>query len=242
MTTLSNTYIEKVNSEHPLAVWMLNEKVDYLSSITEEQRAIYDSGEWSISNGTVSDETNPPANTPFLSSAVSRVSGSVPSGLYMDIDLESIFSIPISTFSQELANLAISFYLYVDNPYAESISFGYKYYDPLLVLNEEIIVTKPISSLDANSWMFFSNTFPLPIAGVTDIEPIVRINVATGGGTGDYDFLINGLAIGQWSEEFNKTSLGVTPIPLPGNIALPSDPTAGLPTCTPAVTIRSIIL
>ena len=117
MTTLSNTYIEKVNSEHPLAVWMLNERVDYLSSITEEQRAIYDSAEWSISNGTVSNETNPPANTPFLSSAVSRVSGSVPSGLYMDIDLESVFSIPISTFSQELANLAISFYLYVDNPY-----------------------------------------------------------------------------------------------------------------------------
>jgi hypothetical protein len=235
MTTLSNTYIEKVNSEHPLAVWMLNEQVDYLSSISEEERRIYDGAHWAITNGSSSNETSPPANTPFLTSATSRLSGDVPSGLFMDLEARSIFEVPTDNFTEELANFAISFFLYVDNPYTESISFGYEYYDPIGLATVEVLDTRTISSLDAGSWLFFSYTYPLPPAGVTDVKFLFRLNVATGGGINDYDFLINGLTVGQWSEEFNKTSLGVTPIPLPSNIALPTDPTAGTPTCTPAL-------
>lgn len=234
MTTLSNTYIEKVNSEHPLAVWMLNEEVDYLSSISENERRIYDSAEWTITNGSSSNETSPPANTPFLTSATSRLSGDVPSGLSMDLEARSVFDVPVDNFTEELANFALSLFLYVDNPYTDSISFGYEYYDAIGMVTEEVIVTKTISSLDSGSWLFFSNTYPLPPAAATNIKFLIRLTVSSGGGIGDYDFLVNGLTVGQWSEEFNKTSLGVTPIPLPSNIGLPSDPSAGLPTCTPA--------
>ena len=235
MTTLSNTYIEKVNSEHPLAVWMLNEEVDYLSSISETEREIYNAAEWTITNGTASEETPLPADSPFLTSAVSRVSGSVPSGPSMDIEFRSIFPVPTEAFTEELANFAMSFFLYVDNPYADSISFGYEYYDPILAVTEEVIETRILSSFDSGSWLFFSKTYPLPPASAEDIKFLFRINVDAGGGVGDYDFLINGLTVGQWSEEFNKTSLGVVPIPLPSNIALPVDPTAGTPTCTRAL-------
>ena len=31
MTTLTNLYAEKINSEHPIASWMLNESLEYIS-------------------------------------------------------------------------------------------------------------------------------------------------------------------------------------------------------------------
>ena len=33
-------------------------------------------------------------------------------------------------------------------------------------------------------------------------------------------FLVNGISLGQWSEEFSSTSLGVTPIDIPSTIAI----------------------
>ena len=235
MTTLSNTYIEKVNSEHPLAVWMLNEDVDYLSSITETTREIYDTSDWEIINGTKSQELVKPLNTPFLDSALSRISGSVPTTSTMDITLRSYLLIPAENFTEELANFAISFFLYVDNPYANSISFGYQYTDSSGIVTTEVLETRPLSSLDSGSWLFFSSTYELPPEGSINVKYLFKMNVSIGGSIGDYDFLINGLTTGQWSEEFNKTSLGVNPIALPTNIALPVDPTAGVPTCVPAL-------
>jgi hypothetical protein len=73
MTIKSNLYVEKVISEHPIAVWMLNEQVDYLSLISETNRQIYNAGQWTVTSGTAIVSSTTPADVPFASSATTRV-------------------------------------------------------------------------------------------------------------------------------------------------------------------------
>jgi len=68
MTVLSNLYVEKVIAEHPIAVWMLNEQVDYISLITDSNRQIYTGGQWTVTGATATLESSPPAEVPFSNS------------------------------------------------------------------------------------------------------------------------------------------------------------------------------
>jgi hypothetical protein len=222
MTTRSSLYAEKINSEHPIAIWTLDEQVDYVSLISETEREIYNASEWVLTNATASQEIPVPPDSPFLDSAVSRIVGNDvvlgPTG--GNIELRSIYELPDNLFNATLANIAISFHLNIESSFAESVSFGYEYYDPTSTLTVEVLETTNVSSFITGEWYFFSNTFALPPSYAEDIKFLIRINVDDGGSAGAYDFLINGLTLGQWSEEFNRTSLGLTPTPLPSDIAL----------------------
>jgi len=222
MTTQSNLYVEKINSEHPLAVWMLNERVDYLSTISEVQRRLDSSGQWTLTNATATQEDPIPETTPIKSSLVSRLSGSVPTSSPMEIEAVSAYNINLSNLDRSLASWAIGFNIYFDNPYAETIQYGYQYYDSVTSTTIDVLQNVVLSSLDANTWQFYSNTFELPPVGATAIKLVIRISVVSGGGINDYDFLINGLSVGQWSEDFNKNSVGVRASAMPSDIALPS--------------------
>jgi hypothetical protein len=223
MTIQSNLYVEKVNSEHPLAVWMLNDQLDYISLVTEANRYFEDSGEWTITNATASAEPNT-SLTPFRDSHSSKLTGSVPSGPTMDIEALSVFEQDLNDYNAELANFAIGFNVYIETIYAKSVTFGYQYYDPLGLITIEETVTQLLNSADANLWKFYSHTFANPPSNAEDIKLLIRFNVESGGTTGDYNFILNGLTLGQWSEEFNRTSLGVIPTALPSNIAFNGSP------------------
>ena len=223
MTVQSNLYVEKVNSEHPLAVWMLNDQLDYISLVTEANRYFEDSGEWTVTNATASAEPST-SSTPFIDSHSSRLTGNVPSSPTMDIEALSVFEQDLNNYSATLANFAISFHTYVETIYANSVTFGYQYFDPVSSTTLEETTTQSLNAADANLWKFFSHTFANPPSNAEDIKLIIRFNVETGGGAGDYNFVINGLTLGQWSEEFNRTSLGVTPTPLPSDIAFNGSP------------------
>jgi len=192
MTTQSNLYVEKINSEHPLAVWMLNERVDYLSTISEVQRRLDSSGQWTLTNATATQEDPIPETTPIKSSLVSRLSGSVPTSSPMEIEAVSAYNINLSNLDRSLASWAIGFNIYFDNPYAETIQYGYQYYDSVTSTTIDVLQSVVLSSLDANTWQFYSNTFELPPVGATAIKLVIRISVVSGGGINDYDFLING--------------------------------------------------
>ena len=58
MSNASNLYAEKVFAEHPLALWPLDETVDYLSLISNEDRDISDSLKWTATNCLVSEDTS----------------------------------------------------------------------------------------------------------------------------------------------------------------------------------------
>jgi hypothetical protein len=208
MTIQSNLYIEKVSSEHPIAVWMLNDQLDYISLITEAERAIENAANWTVTNATASLSTTDPANVPFLDSHVTKIVGTVPAST-SNILIESDFYTNASEFNIDQANVGMSGYLYIDSIYSNSVSFGYKYFNGVSTV--EVLSTKTIEDTDAGTWVFFSDTFDIPSTSATNIQTIFKVNVSPGGTTGaDYTFYFNGITFGQWSEEFNKNSLGLT--------------------------------
>ena len=220
-TTLSNLYVEKANSEHPLALWMLNEQVDYVSQIGEPERQFQLFATWQLTNAEATLETEGSVNAPFSDSATSRIIGAIPPTQTQDIIAKSVFNLS-DNLAADLYNFSVGFYVYFDTALANSVSFGYSYINDDL---EEVenLHTVLVRRVDRSRWRFFSNTFDLPPADATNVKLIIKINVSEGGLAGDYDVLINGLSVGQWSEDFNKQSYGVTPDQIPPDINLPSE-------------------
>jgi hypothetical protein len=225
-STLSNLYVEKASSEHPTAMWMLNEQVDYISQINEANRPIELFANWSIINGEAISQSSVETNAPFLNSATSKILGNVPENFIdtqddlLNITLTGKFDFA-NNFSPELFNFGIGVYVYLQTPFANTFSIGYKY--TLDGQTIEVLSTKNTTSRYVDNWVFASDTFDLPPSGATNIRLLIKLNVSEGGIDGDYNFLINGLSVGQWSEDHNKTSFGVKTNPLPIDIALPSD-------------------
>jgi hypothetical protein len=225
-STLSNLYVEKASSEHPIAMWMLNEQVDYISQIEEENRPIELFRNWDIFNGEAIDQSSSEIKAPFINSVTSKILGNIPENL--NPSQEDVSNITIvgkfnfsNNFSPDLFNFGIGLYVYLETVLANTFSIGYRY-----TLNGEVVEvlsTKNVTSRYINNWIFASDTFDLPPAGATNIRLLIRLNVSEGGNDGDYDFFINGLSVGQWSEDYNKTSLGINTNPIPTTIALPSD-------------------
>ena len=223
-TSLSNLYAERASSEHPTALWMLSEDIDYVSQITEEERQFQLFATWQIVNGEGISESSQALNAPFTDSSTTRIRGEVPSGPTQDIILRSQFTLSRSNFAEELANFSVGFYTFIETALADTISIGYQYTDAQTEQVVEVLEEFDIKKSFENNWKFFTATFPLfPEAEeAEDVKLLIKMKVFQSGLSGDYDFLINGLSVGQWSEEFQKSSYGVTPDDIPGTINLPS--------------------
>jgi hypothetical protein len=224
MSSPSNLYAEKAFSEHPMSLWALDDKVDYLSLISENDRNLEN---WNISGGTVESNYNILQNTqPFIDSAVNVLYGDViPEGELGEIVLITDQTIngdhiTAETFNSVLKTFALGFYLYAENPYLSSVAIGYRYLDNAIhdYVEPE---TKWFNSLNIeNRWLLVSNTFDAS-AITGNIELIIKIRYSGGGATiQDNKFMINGLSMGQWSENFLSESLGIDLINLPNNIPL----------------------
>jgi hypothetical protein len=225
-STLSNLYVEKASSEHPIAMWMLNEQVDYISQIDEEDRPIELFRNWDIFNGEAIAQSSSEIRAPIINSATSKILGNIPENFndeqedFSNITIVGKFNFA-NNFSPDLFNFGIGLYVYLETSLANTFSIGYRY--TINGETVEVLSTKNVTSRYVNNWIFASDTFDLPPTGATNIRLLIRLNVSEGGNDGDYDFFINGLSVGQWLEDYNKTSLGIRTNPIPVTIALPSD-------------------
>ena len=214
MSQPSNLYAEKVYSEHPTILWALDDQADYISLITENQRDIR-SG-WTITNASVTSGSGV-TGEPFPDSYTTLVEGDVPSGATDTVTLISPDLVNFQDLNSTLGSFSIGSYFYSNSAYLQSVEIGFRYIDTTTSL--------PIEELDFfttsvfQSWSFVSGTFDI-VDENTDFQVVIKLNYASGGSAGDYDFYINGITAGQWSEEFSTTSLGVTPVSFPTNIAL----------------------
>lgn len=218
MLTPSNLYAEKIFLEHPDTLWALDDQADYISLISEEDRNI---STWNDSSGeslglsavtvtSVLDE-------PFPESYVTKVIGDVPSGVLGQVVCISPDIINFNELDSELATFSVGSYINSLSSYISGIEIGYEYTDTFT--GEKIQNLKQYSTSISNSWIFVSETFEV-IPQNTSIRIVIKINYI-GGGTSsqDYEFLINGVTLGQWSEEFNSTSLGVNKSAIPSTIS-----------------------
>ena len=214
MANPSNLYAEKIYSEHPLVLWALDDQADYISLISEAERDI--ATEWDISGCTATENTL--GNEPFLESISTRLAGSVPVGATNDLICISPNLINFNNLNSTLSTFSVGAYFYSQSPYLQSVSIGYEYTDTTTSSIVQEFKVFPTTIFE--NWAFVSGTFEIPNEN-TDLRAVIKITTLTGGASSlDYRFNINGITVGQWAEEFNATSLGVTPETFPTDIAL----------------------
>jgi hypothetical protein len=214
MSSPSNLYAEKIYSEHPLVLWALDDKADYISLISETNRDI--ENEWTVSGGTATESSI--GNEPFPDSITTSVTGNVPVGATNDIVCISPELTNFTDLNLDLGTFSVGGYFYSNSPYISSASIGYEYTDTTTSLVVQKLKTFPTSVFQ--NWAFISETFEIPDEN-TNLRVVFKITTNTGGASSsDYVFYVNGITLGQWSEEFNTRSLGIDPEPFPSDIAL----------------------
>jgi hypothetical protein len=216
MVNPSNLYAEKIFSEHPIAMWALDDQADYLSLISDPKRDVYrsspDSNAWTIVNGTKT-INSAILNEPLTDTSTTTVSSTFEAGQATTrIDLVSSGIVSPLSMNASLETFSIGAYVFSETPTVLSYEIGYTY-DGLAAP-----VLRKFDSQISGRWGLISETFGIP-ATVNPIKVVIRItHTNAGGDPASYKFYINGITFGQWSEEFSAVSSGVFGTALPANV------------------------
>jgi hypothetical protein len=209
MSSPSNLYAEKIFAEHPLALWALDDKAEYATLISEAQRNMDNPLQWTVSANNVSISSED-LGKPFPNSYQISLLGNVPSGATGSVVCTSNeLSFGLNELNEYFSNFSIASYVYINSVYLSSLQIGYEYNkvsDNSLVSN---LVTYSGINIKKERWLHISETFKIPESDAEEFRIVIKFNYTSGGATAeDYEFLVNGLTVGQWSEEFSATSLG----------------------------------
>ncbi len=209
MSIQSNLYAEKAFAEHPIALWSLDDSADYLSLISDADRNIYS---WATEGCSV-EEALGVIGEPFTNSSVTKISGNVISSESGSFSCVSSNILDFSDINKDLGTFCIGVYVYSNSAYITSYEIGYEYYD--VPLGDWVKKTKIFNTTIMEKWMFLSNSFAVPnISG--EMRLVFKANFLGGySDSAENTVLVNGLTLGQWSEEFASTSLGITPVQIP---------------------------
>jgi hypothetical protein len=122
-----------------------------------------------------------------------------------------------------LSTFCVGSHVYIDSEYVKSVSIGFEYTDTTTSSIVQKLKTYEIQTGNTGSWIFISQTSEI-VSENTNLRAVIKITSYAGGAAlSDYLYYVNGITLGQWSEEFNTQSLGLTPIAMPANIALESE-------------------
>lgn len=200
MTKASNLYADKVFAEHPISLWSLDDAAEYESLISYSQRYLGTSTGWTTLNAVVSLPSSLeelPAGIPFDYSQMNKVTVDHEQ-THAKLTSPELFD--YSDVNNLIGSFAVSTYIY---PYGKSltITLGYEA-DAGLSGSKTFYVDVP------DTWAFMSETFSIPI-DATGVK--VFLDVEYPSSDEDFFFYVNGLTVGQASEEFHTKSLGQFP-------------------------------
>ena len=220
MATPLNAYATKVFAEHPLALWALDEPLDYISLFPS---ASQDLSTWlNLGVGSVVDATD--SNVFEIPPPTAPMSGVPVNGIIADpansgfISMVSPFTLQPSDFTDKIKNFSFGLYSYT---YAKILNFriGYFYTDLGTGLTIDPIL-KPAAVGSSLAWSFISETFTVP-ENFEDLKLVIEIEYNF---TAEADeFTLTGLTAGQWAEEFQLSSFGITADDMPNGLNLPAD-------------------
>ena len=215
MSNPSNLYAEKIYAEHPMAFWALDDKADYISLIADSSRDIT---EWKEISGGSAIGYEDGANSPFPDSPTTKITGDLTNNELGQIVCISQDIAGFYSLNKDLATFSIGAFINSISVYAYSFEIGYEYDDT--ISGSTIQRLKTYKSSLQDKWVFVSETFDTPDENST-FRVVIKINyIAQGNNSDDYEFLVNGITVGQWSEEFNASSLGVNRRRISNSIAI----------------------
>jgi len=215
MSNPSNLYAEKVFAEHPTGLWALDDKADYISLLSESQRNL---SNWTITGGTYENYTQS-TDEPFINSYVGKITATPTQNETASIIAVSNEIMNLRDLNEYLRTFSVGGYFYSESAYVAGFEIGYQYTDT--TSGQEVRHLKNYDTVINSNWIFISETFDTP-PDDSKLKLVFKINFIGGSETEDV-FLVNGISLGQWSEEFASTSLGVEPIDISDkNIAISS--------------------
>lgn len=204
MSNPSNLYAEKVFSEHPTVLWALDDPADYISLITEAQRAFTS---WTRTNVTATASTSAPSTEPFTDSVVNRLSLVIPANTSFEIVCVSDDLVNFSNLNSDYGTFCVGGYFFDSTAVLNSVEIGYEYTDTTTAQNVRNL--NSFSTSLNNAWGFVSGTFETPNEN-TPMRAVIKARFTGGAATSTTSFYINGITVGQWSENFNTESLGIS--------------------------------
>ncbi len=203
----SNLYASKVFAEHPLALWAVDENVNFVSLISEGSKNIT-SISWTPYNISSVLSFTAPSQNPIEDSVVSKIYRTSASINY------------IETVSQQIQ--------YSDlDTLKDTVCFNAYVYIPSDTLIDDIVIgfvidgteyTKTYSPISSDRWIKVEHT--AETIPSENIELIFRANYNALAGSGEENssIYISGVSAGQWSEPFNSFDTGIHVEELPESI------------------------
>lgn len=188
MANPSNLYAEKIFSEHPLSLWALDDRVDFVSLISSNDKVMFG---WTTSN-----------NTEFLSTTSQQPyipnEAIVPLSISNDqiATITSSNQISGSELDQSKNTFTISSYFKGDVDAIVRMGFEYN----SVYTYEEFSYTAETEE----GWALLSKSFDLPGSGEITLKIEIEQSVDI-----ESNFYFNNFSVGQWSEQFISKSSGV---------------------------------
>ena len=215
MANPSNLYAEKIYSEHPLVLWALDDKLDYISLISEAQRNL--TTLWTPTSATLAASFEN-LKEPFPDSHLSRVRVNVPVSEALEASIVSPNILNFNTLA-DLGTFTIGSYFYSNSIFSQNISIGYEYTDP--ATSTIVQNLKTFDNVPYQKWGFISETFEIPNVSA-QLRLVLKIKIFEGSTTStENEFYFNGITLGQWNEEFNTYSLdGTTQTTVPSTVSI----------------------
>ena len=219
MSTPLSLYTSKILSEHPLAVWALDDQADYVSILDKAGR---DLSLWSVSSGSVVIEEDSTIDSPVTGEAVYSIVDTPATAQVVNtfrISGDSVGS--LVNLDTSLGTFSISSFMQFIDGAILSVSIGISYNDITYGL---VDISKKVSRLVSNKWLLISETFDVPLGLDEQYSPFLEIEYLSTQTQDPVSLYASGISIGQWSEEFLSSSMGITPEFLSDSIyGIPND-------------------
>ena len=214
--TSSNLYASRVFSEHPLALWAMDEPSYFVSLISENEKSI-DSSSWDLYNAVSSASAFTISGYPFDDLNVNKV--------YLDTDIPKSMSacltseIVYSELDKSKGSICVSTFIYlpettlIKDVYIGFIVNGEEHYKKYSSTNTSI--TGVNSLLKFNNWEKI--TYTKDVSLDDGFKPFIKIEFDPEADAGELDTTVyfNGMSVGQWSEPYNSISTGIFTESLP---------------------------
>ena len=208
--TSSNLYASRVFSEHPIALWAMDEQSYFISLISENEKSINDAA-WTIYNGVSSASAFTITGYPFDNADVNK--------FYLETDVPKSMSASLtskilySELDQNKGSICFSTFIYIpENTQLKDVYIGflvngqerYKKYS-----STNTSITGVNSLLKFNNWEKI--TYTADVSLDDEFEPFLRVEFDPEADAGETDTTVyfNGTSVGQWSEQYNSISTGL---------------------------------
>ncbi len=201
MANPSNLYAEKVFTEHPIALWSLDDDAGFASFVTDANKdltAWTKSGTATIASFSNADYPFPPLENDYTAQvSISGVSSTV------------TFTSTATFTSTEAETFSIGFYFYDNSQKITKIEVGYG------ANLFEVDLPKEGGFIVDRQWLHVSHQITARVVSASNIV----IKITYDAPTGTQTFLINGISTGNHSEEFNGATTAQYPSTFPATVA-----------------------